>query len=103
MRGSVRVVPQALAPGVPGGLARRWDAGVAYVDILAVHPDHQRLGLGSALLRSAFHGFAAAGLREAQLGVASDNPGALVLYERVGMTTRYRFDTYERPVSQHDP
>ncbi len=34
-------------------------------------------GLGSALLLSAFAAFATAGLREAQLGVASDNPRAL--------------------------
>jgi len=81
-------------------LARRWrDEGVGFVDILAVYPDHQRRGLGSSLLRAAFHGFAAAGLREAALGVASDNPRALGLYEGVGMAARYRFDTYERPMS----
>jgi hypothetical protein len=43
-------------------------------------------------------GFASAGLREAQLGVASDNPRALRLYERVGMSARFRVDTYQRPV-----
>ena len=81
-------------------LARRWgDQGVGFVDILAVHPDHQRRGLGSSLLRAAFHRFAAAGLRDAALGVASDNPRALGLYEGVGMTARHRFDTYERPMS----
>lgn len=82
-------------------LARRWrEEGVAFIDILAVHPDHQRRGLGKAMLASAFGAFAAAGLREAQLGVASDNPRALSLYERVGMLPRHQFDTYERPVSQ---
>jgi mycothiol synthase len=81
-------------------LARHWrDEGVGFVDILAVHPDYQRRGLGSSLLRAAFHRFAAAGLREAALGVASDNPRALGLYEGVGMRARYRFDTYARPVS----
>jgi mycothiol synthase len=81
-------------------LARHWrDEGVGFVDILAVHPDYQRRGLGSSLLRAAFHGFAAAGLREAALGVASDNPRALGLYEGVGMTARYRFDTYVRSIS----
>jgi mycothiol synthase len=69
------------------------------VDILAVHPDYQRRGLGSSLLRAAFHGFAAAGLREAALGVASDNPRALGLYEGVGMKARHRSDTYARQVS----
>ena len=60
-------------------LARRWrEDGVGYVDILAVHPQWQRRGLGSSLLEAAFDGFASAGLREAQL-VASDNPRALRL------------------------
>jgi mycothiol synthase len=58
-------------------LARRWtEAPVGFVDILAVHPDHQRLGIGTKLLVEAFCRFRAAGLREAQLGVASSNPRA---------------------------
>jgi mycothiol synthase len=80
-------------------LARRWtEAPVGFVDILAVHPDHQRIGIGTKLLAEAFRRFRAAGLREAQLGVASSNPRALELYERLGMTPRFRYDTYERPV-----
>jgi mycothiol synthase len=80
-------------------LARRWQhEAVGYVDILAVHPDQQKRGLGTALLRTAFVRFAVAGIREAQLGVASDNPRALRLYERVGMSTRFQFDTYERAI-----
>jgi len=77
---------------------RREGTAVGYVDILAVHPDHQRHGLGTALLLDAFRRFAAAGLREAQLSVASDNPRALALYERMGMTARFQRDNYERPV-----
>jgi mycothiol synthase len=81
-------------------LCRHWvQEQVGFVDVLAVHPDHQRRGLGSALLRNSFAGFAAAGLREAQLGVASDNPRALALYERVGMHARFQTDVYERPVA----
>ncbi len=81
-------------------LTRRWDHEQAgYVDLLAVGPQHQRHGLGTALLRAAFASFATAGLQEAQLGVASDNARALGLYERVGMRPRFRIDTYERPVA----
>jgi mycothiol synthase len=89
----------ALAGGEIVGflLSRRWRDQVGFVDILAVHPDHQHRGIGGALLLAAFAAFATAGLREAQLGVASDNPRALKLYERAGMTPRFRFDTYERP------
>ncbi len=80
-------------------LARRWDAeAVGFIDLLAVDPQAQRLGIGSTLLRAAFARFAAAGLREAQLGVASDNPRAAQLYERAGMTPRFVVDTYHRPV-----
>ena len=78
-------------------LCRHWvDERVGFVDVLAVHPDHQRRGLGSALLRNSFARFAAAGLKEAQLGVASDNPRALALYEGVGMRARFQTDVYER-------
>jgi ribosomal protein S18 acetylase RimI-like enzyme len=63
-----------------------------------VHPEHRGRGLGAALLLDAFARFAAAGLTEAQLGVASDNPRALRLYERVGMYPRFQVDVYERPV-----
>jgi mycothiol synthase len=79
-------------------LSRRWrEEASYYIDILAVHPDHQRRGVGSALLTCAFVRLAAAGAREAQLDVASDNPRALGLYERAGMSVRWRYDVYERP------
>ena len=80
-------------------LARRWrQQNVGFIDLLGVHPDHRTQGLGTAMLQTAFARFAAAGLREAQLGVASDNPNALRLYERCAMTKRFRYDTYERAV-----
>jgi mycothiol synthase len=75
---------------------RRPDEGAGYVHILAVAPDFQDRGLGTAMLRSTFAAFAEAGLREARLGVASYNPRGLHVYERSGMTERFRFDIYER-------
>lgn len=79
-------------------LARRWtDEATGFVALLAVDPAHQGRGLGRLLMRSAFAAFAAAGLREAQLGVASDNPRALALYQGLGMQPRSQVDTYERP------
>ena len=80
-------------------LSRRWPKrNAGFIDLLGVHPDHRGCGLATAMLETAFAGFAQAGLREAQLGVASDNPGALRLYEREGMAKRFRYDTYERAV-----
>jgi ribosomal protein S18 acetylase RimI-like enzyme len=57
-----------------------------------------RQGLGRALLQTAFAQVAAAGLREAQLTVSSENRGGLALYEGVGMTVRFEHDIWERPV-----
>jgi mycothiol synthase len=91
-----------LGGGIVGFLlTRQWkDEAVGFIDVLAVDPDQQRRGIATLLLRAAFARFAAAGLQHAQLGVASDNPRALRLYERVGMKPRFRFDTYERLVSR---
>jgi mycothiol synthase len=75
---------------------RRPQQGVGWVHILAVTPERQDRGLGTAMLQSAFAAFAEAGLREVRLGVASYNPRALYVYERLGMTERFRFDVYER-------
>jgi mycothiol synthase len=85
--------------GQPVGilLADRWEGGEGFIDLLAVHPDERGRGLGEALLRTAFAGFRDAGLNAAELGVASDNPGALRLYERAGMTQGFRYDVMERP------
>jgi mycothiol synthase len=78
---------------------RRPHEPVGWVDILAVHPDHQGRGIGTALLTNTFAAFVAAGLREAQLGVASFNQRALSLYERTGMRPQLQFDIYERAVA----
>jgi mycothiol synthase len=76
---------------------RRPEEGIGFVAILAVDPQHQRRGIGTVLLQHAFAGFARAGLREAMLMVASDNPKALRVYDRVGMVVQLQFDIYERP------
>ncbi len=82
-------------------LTRNWrEESTGFIDILAVHPDHQGRGLGSALLRSAFSACTAAGLEHAKLGVASDNPRARRLYEREGMQPLFQFDTYERAMDR---
>jgi ribosomal protein S18 acetylase RimI-like enzyme len=81
-------------------LARRWQQEASgYVDLLAVAPHHQRRGIGTALLTHGFAKFAAAGLLQAQLGVASDNPRGLRVYEAAGMGPRFRFDVFERPLT----
>ena len=78
---------------------RRREAAAGYIDLLAVDPAVRRRGIARSLLTHTFAACAAAGLRTAQLGVASDNPPALALYERVGMTARFGLGAFERPVS----
>jgi mycothiol synthase len=57
-------------------LACQWqEERVGFVDLLGVHPNYRRRGLATATLTASFRAFATAGLREAQLGVASDTRG----------------------------
>jgi mycothiol synthase len=79
---------------------RRRQENAGFIDLLGVHPEHRTRGLATAMLHTAFACFAAAGLRQVELGVASDNPNALKLYERCGMTKRFRYDTYQRAAGQ---
>jgi mycothiol synthase len=74
-------------------LSRRYGDRVGFVDILAVQPDRQQRGIATAMLRRAFAQYRAANLAEAGLGVASDNPRAVWLYERLGMRVKFRCDT----------
>lgn len=78
---------------------RREEGTVGYVDVLAVDPPDQGRGIGRALLLQAFNDYAAAGMKEAQLGVSSVNAPALKLYRSAGMTPRFQHDIYERPLA----
>jgi ribosomal protein S18 acetylase RimI-like enzyme len=53
-------------------------------------------GIGSWLPKAVFARCRSAGLRQAMLGVASDNPRAAELYERAGMRVHRRLSAYER-------
>lgn len=78
-------------------LARRWrEKNAGFIDLLGVHPEHRTRGLATAMLQTTSARATAAGLRQVELGVASDNPNALRLYESRGMTKQFRYDTYER-------
>jgi mycothiol synthase len=84
-------------------VCRRLPGGTGFIDLLAVAPAQRRRGLGTALLLHSFAAFAAANLREARLEVASDNPRAVALYERAGMTVRRRTDIFEKPAGASRP
>jgi mycothiol synthase len=95
----------AVRDGRPVGflIADRWEDGTGWVELLGVDPPERGRRIGEALLLTAFAAFRAAGLRSAQLGVASDNPRALRLYERVGMTQGFRVDVFEYKANDATP
>jgi ribosomal protein S18 acetylase RimI-like enzyme len=88
--------------GVPAGLAlcrpsEHGDPDCGWVSVLGVLPEHRRIGLGTALLVSAFAEFQRRGRLRASLGVdALSTTGAVRLYERAGMRVLWRWDIWER-------
>jgi mycothiol synthase len=78
-------------------VSRRQPDGEGYVDLLAVDPAVRGRGLGTTLLLASFEAFARAGLSGAHLEVASDNPVALRLYTRAGMTSQGESAVFEKP------
>jgi ribosomal-protein-alanine N-acetyltransferase len=56
----------------------------AEIMTIAVHPEHQRQGLGSAFMRAMLQPVEAAGVRHVLLEVEVGNDAAVTLYERFG-------------------
>ncbi len=79
-------------------VCRRIGNEVGLVDLLAVDAAERRRGLGRVLLLGSFRAFAASGLREARLDVASDNPPAVALYAAVGMRPARSTDVFEKAI-----
>jgi mycothiol synthase len=80
-------------------LAERRDTDrLGYVCVLGVSPYARGRGVATALISTAVAVWLAAGVPRIGLTVASDNPRAKRLYERLGMTVRYTLDEFERPI-----
>ena len=89
--------------GAWAGVLRSSDTGAednaGWVKALAVLRPYRRRGVGEALLRRAFAGYAAKGRTEAGLGVDLANPTAAArLYRAVGMRALYEANIYQRTV-----
>ena len=63
-------------------------AEIGFVQRLAVHPDHQRVGVGSALLTDALAWLIRHGVREVWVNTQPDNGPAQTLYRRHGFIPR---------------
>ncbi|HST18441.1 MAG TPA: GNAT family N-acetyltransferase [Gaiellaceae bacterium] len=73
------------------------EPGLGWIGTLGVRAPWRRRGLGGTLLRHAFVGLYARGLRRVGLGVDVENEtGAVRLYERAGMQVVRRFDNWAR-------
>ena len=72
-------------------------SGAGWIGTLGVRREWRKRGLGEALLRRSFALLHARGLRTIRLGVDAENTtGATRLYERVGMHSIRRSNTWER-------
>ena len=67
-----------------------------YAEDIAVRRPWRRRGIASALLANSLLALQARGLAEAALGVDTENPRALALYERLGFTTVSEWITFRR-------
>lgn len=80
-------------------LAERRDEGrIGFISVLGVSASRRGRGVGTALVSAAVGVWFAAGVRRAGLLVASDNPSARRLYDRLGMTVQYTVEEFERSI-----
>jgi ribosomal protein S18 acetylase RimI-like enzyme len=87
------------AQGAAGLVLCRGRPDAGYVWVLGVHPRARRRGLGAALLRHAFHEYAAAGTTLVTLDVDGGNDsGALEVYRVAGMEVRTANAVLLRPL-----
>lgn len=66
----------------------------AHITILAVHPQHQRQGLGQAILVALLWSANHRGLERASLEVRASNKSAIALYQKFGFKTAGRRRKY---------
>jgi ribosomal protein S18 acetylase RimI-like enzyme len=92
-RGRVTILVAILDEVLVGKAHVHFDDGeAATIEAVAVVPEMQRRGIGTALIRSAEAVAAEHGYEAVQLGVEDSNPGARRLYERLGYRPVARLD-----------
>ena len=85
----------------PAGVLIGQNAGdLGWIAILGVLRPWRGKGLGAAMLRTSFAEFKRRGLSQVGLGVdASNETGAVALYERVGMHVAKGYETFEEKIA----
>jgi ribosomal protein S18 acetylase RimI-like enzyme len=61
-----------------------YDGHRGWINYLAVHPEHQRAGIGRRMMKEAENRLRAAGCPKINLQVRSTNTGVIAFYERIG-------------------
>jgi ribosomal protein S18 acetylase RimI-like enzyme len=78
-------------------------SSIGYVDAVATHPAHRRLGLARAALADNLHRLAARGQTRAYLGVDTDNHNrAFALYETAGFRKVSGSTSYRKPFDRQE-
>ncbi|MGE3074546.1 MAG: GNAT family N-acetyltransferase [Dehalococcoidia bacterium] len=81
----------------PAAFSILWvEDGVGWITQMGVRPEWRGKGLGEALLVRALQLFAAEGIETARLEVATNNPQARALYERLGFTTTSSYRSWRK-------
>jgi ribosomal-protein-alanine N-acetyltransferase len=80
--------------GVEGFVIARFAAGEAEILTIAVDPARRRKGLGERLAAAALEAAHTAGAEAVFLEVATDNPAAIALYEKLGFERAGRRPAY---------
>jgi GNAT superfamily N-acetyltransferase len=79
-----------------------WLEGTAHLEQLAVHPDHQRQGIGTGLVRAAVQRAGNAGHARLTLSTYADVPWNRPYYERLGFAVVERLSPLERALQDKE-
>ena len=85
----LKVQPEMLLVGCLDGLViatvmAGYDGHRGWINYLAVHPDHQREGIGRRMMKEAENRLRAAGCPKINLQVRRSNAAVIEFYERIG-------------------
>lgn len=84
----------------PAGYAVCWVEGdTGWIIQMGVRPEWRGQGLGAAILSQVMRSFADAGLQTAALEVATNNPVARRLYERLGFEQTHSWQSWRKTLS----
>lgn len=81
----------------PAAFAVLWAEGeTGWITQMGVRPEWRGQGLGELMLSMALRAFARRGLKKAALEVATNNPHARSLYERLGFTVTHSWQSWQK-------